>query len=114
MSIEEIQRLKEKIGLKLYNKAVTGGAKEKKKASTSKQDFKRENKVTLPIMLLIYRVSNPVSKQNRPREMSSKKPVARFRDVVGVSSEQNAKVAGRRDPRFDSLCGEFDNKVSLP
>merc|ERR1719391_1068645 len=54
-----------------------------------KGDFKRENK-------------------NRPRETSSKKTVGRFRDVVGLTTEQKAQ---KRDPRFDSLCGEFDAKV---
>merc|ERR1711862_1067934 len=32
----------------------------------------------------------------------------RFRDVVGLTTEQKAQ---KRDPRFDSLCGEFDAKV---
>ena len=52
MSIEEIQMLKEKIGLKLYNKTI--GAKRPTKDKESKKiEFKRENK-------------------NRPREVSSK------------------------------------------
>ena len=55
------------------------------------QDLKRENK-------------------NRPREMSSKKTVKRYRDVVGLTAEQNVE---KRDPRFDSLCGEFDKKVCI-
>ena len=53
--------------------------------------------------------------KNRPKEMSSKKPVKRYRDVVGVSAENKHE---KRDPRFDSMCGEFDEKVkslqSLP
>ena len=50
--------------------------------------------------------------KNRPREMSSKKTVKRYRDVVGVSAENKNE---KRDPRFDSMCGEFDEKVkSLP
>merc|ERR1712029_1237278 len=48
--------------------------------------FKRENK-------------------NRPREMSSKKTVGRFREVVQVAKVQ------KRDPRFDPLCGDFDDKL---
>ena len=55
------------------------------------QDLKRENK-------------------NRPREMSSKKTVKRYRDVVGLTAEQNVE---KRDPRFDNLCGEFDKKVYI-
>ncbi|GAB4856849.1 hypothetical protein Ancab_014769 [Ancistrocladus abbreviatus] len=40
--------------------------------------------------------------KNRPVEMSSKRPVNRFREVVQVAK----KVA--RDPRFESLCGQLD------
>ena len=31
-----------------------------------------------------------------------------YRDVVGLTSDQKTQ---KRDPRFDSLCGEFDAKV---
>ena len=48
--------------------------------------------------------------KNRPREMSSKKTVKRYRDVVGLTAEQNVE---KRDPRFDNLCGEFDKKVCI-
>ena len=48
--------------------------------------------------------------KNRPREMSSKKTVKRFRDVVGVSADNKLE---KRDPRFDSMCGEFDEKVLI-
>lgn len=40
--------------------------------------------------------------KNRPMEMSSKKPVGRFREVIQVPK----KVV--RDPRFESLCGNLD------
>jgi len=82
MSIEDIQNLKERLGLKLFQQKISGNAPVRGK----KVDFKRENK-------------------NRPREMSSKKTVGRFREVVQV-----AKVE-KRDPRFDPLCGEFDEKL---
>merc|ERR1712059_212703 len=82
MSIEEIQKVKEKLGLKLFHQKMSGTAPVRGK----KVDFKRDNK-------------------NRPREMSAKKTVGRFREVVAV-----AKVV-RRDPRFDPLCGEFDKEV---
>ena len=48
--------------------------------------------------------------KNRPREMSSKKTVKRYRDVVGLST---AIKSEKRDPRFDNMCGEFDEKVCL-
>lgn len=40
--------------------------------------------------------------KNRPMEVTSKKPVGRFREVFQAPK----KVV--RDPRFESLCGEFD------
>lgn len=40
--------------------------------------------------------------KNRPMEVSSKKPVGRFREVVQAPK----KVI--RDPRFESLCGTLD------
>ncbi|XP_057830960.1 uncharacterized protein LOC131041777 [Cryptomeria japonica] len=40
--------------------------------------------------------------KNRPMEMSSKKPVGRLREVVQAPK----KVI--RDPRFESLCGNYD------
>ncbi|KOC59742.1 Ribosomal RNA processing protein 36 like protein [Habropoda laboriosa] len=79
MSFEDLQKLKEKLGMKLYKETLFGPRKVKK------IDFKRENK-------------------NRPREISAKKPVTRFREVVHV------KKNIPRDPRFDSLCGTFDQK----
>ena len=84
LSVEEIQRLKNKLGLKLFNQKMSGTAGDQTKA-----DFKRENK-------------------NRPREMSSKKQVGRFREVVSVSTEVKAP---KRDPRFDPMCGEFNDKL---
>ncbi|KAL1122211.1 hypothetical protein AAG570_003616 [Ranatra chinensis] len=43
--------------------------------------------------------------KNRPREVSSKVPV-RF---LGPNSKKQA-ASSSRDPRFDSLCGDFDEK----
>lgn len=80
MSFEDLQKLKEKLGTKMYNQAIFGNK------SKRKTEFKRENK-------------------NRPREMSAKKPVSRFKESVSV------KKVIARDPRFDSLCGTFNEKA---
>ncbi|XP_037963644.2 ribosomal RNA processing protein 36 homolog [Plutella xylostella] len=85
LSFEELQKLKEKIGAKVYKEALFGSNKKEK--DEKPKVFKRENK-------------------NRPREMSSKKPVSMIREVP-------TKIVHKkevRDPRFDSLCGEFDKK----
>lgn len=79
MSFEDLQKLKEKLGSKIYKETLFGPRKVKK------INFKRENK-------------------NRPREESAKKPVSRFKEIIHV------KKNIPRDPRFDSLCGTFDQK----
>ncbi|GFP85176.1 ribosomal rna processing protein 36 homolog [Phtheirospermum japonicum] len=56
---------------------------------------------------MVYRKLNTEKKasranKNRPMEISSKKPVSRFREVIQVPK----KVV--RDPRFESLCGTLN------
>ncbi|XP_015179234.1 PREDICTED: ribosomal RNA processing protein 36 homolog [Polistes dominula] len=80
MSFEDLQKLKEKLGTKVYNETLFGPRK--KKIVT----YKRENK-------------------NRPREMSTKKQVPRFREIIQVKKNRP------RDPRFDNLSGEFNEKA---
>lgn len=85
MSFEELQKLKEKLGAKIYNETMFG--KRNKNCTTAKKtDFKRANK-------------------NRPREMSSKRPI---RGVIEVNL---VKKSIPRDPRFDPLCGTFNEEI---
>lgn len=72
MSFEALQKLKERIGAKVYKEVIFGENKNSKKEL---KIFKRENK-------------------NRPREMSSKKPVPMLQNVVPVKKKEV------RDPRF--------------
>lgn len=81
MSFGDLQKLKERLGTKVYNETLFG-----KKMKKKKEDFKRENK-------------------NRPREMSAKIPVSKLNQIARI------KKAVSRDPRFDSLCGTFDEKA---
>lgn len=82
LSVEKILDIKNSLGDKVFNNKWEGGNTVKTQKVPS---FKRDNK-------------------NRPREISSKKRVPKFREVIQV-----AKVE-KRDPRFDPLCGEFDKK----
>ena len=85
MSIEEVLALKEKIGTKMFDKSM--GLDRPK---SFKDKYKRENK-------------------NRPRmEPIAKRPVKRLKDVVGTKAEHKRDV---RDPRFDPMCGDYDEKV---
>ncbi|XP_012262355.2 ribosomal RNA processing protein 36 homolog [Athalia rosae] len=80
MTFEDLQKLKERLGSKVYNEALFGSRQKKQ------TDFKRVNK-------------------NRPREMSSKFQVPRHKEVIPV------KKNIVRDPRYDSLCGNYNEKA---
>lgn len=70
MSFEDLQKLKEKVGAKVYKEVVFGSSKVEQKPKV----FTRENK-------------------NRPREISSKRPVKMKLDIGAV------KKTEARDPR---------------
>ncbi|XP_050407451.1 ribosomal RNA processing protein 36 homolog isoform X2 [Patella vulgata] len=84
MSFEDKQKLRNKLGAKIYNQIVHSERKNQSKPGHSK-NRDREYK-------------------DRPVEISAKKRVPVFRKVVQVKRKLN------RDPRFDDLSGEFDEK----
>lgn len=83
LSFEELKKLKEKLGLKVFNQVLYG---DKDRKGSKKKVFKRANK-------------------NRPMEISSKKPVPKFRKAAPVKK----KVT--RDPRFDDLSGDYREEL---
>lgn len=83
MSFEELMKLKEQLGAKVYKEAILGATSTKPKKKTT--DFKRLNK-------------------NRPREQSSRKQVPFLGGVRPSKKSENAI----RDPRFDSKAGDYD------
>ncbi|XP_046557875.1 ribosomal RNA processing protein 36 homolog [Haliotis rubra] len=85
MSFEELQKLRDRLGVKVYKQVMRGEGKSHH-LSTSKKSFTRENK-------------------NRPAEASSKKPVSIYREVISVKK----KVT--RDPRFDDLSGKYNEAI---
>ncbi|XP_028396353.1 ribosomal RNA processing protein 36 homolog [Dendronephthya gigantea] len=80
----ELQALKDKIGVKKFNAALHGLSNSAKNQNIT--TLKRKNK-------------------NRPREMSSKRPVSKFRSVVPVTKK------APRDPRFDDISGKFNENM---
>lgn len=83
LSFEELLKMKEKMGSKLYNQMLFGNKNVKQAIK-----LKRANK-------------------NRPQELSSKiKP--KFLQKTISTSKSKMKTVQYRDPRFDVLCGEFD------
>lgn len=81
LSFEELQKLKEKIGSKKFQKTLNGS-----KPVKEDKNFKRAN-------------------PNRPREMSSKIRFVQPKPVFQVPK------TFKNDPRFDNMCGEFNDKV---
>jgi len=87
LTYEELEALKEKMGIKLYNEAIFGkGSKRKLSKKKQMEVYKRDNK-------------------NRPREISARVHVPKTREVVHV------KKHVRRDPRFDDACGELKQEL---
>lgn len=81
MSFEDIMKLQNKVGTKVYNQVAYGSNRSRQ---TSKK--KRLNK-------------------NRPVEMSAKKPAPFLRQVVPV------RKPTLRDPRFDDLSGDYKPEI---
>ncbi|WKY13989.1 hypothetical protein Q1695_004652 [Nippostrongylus brasiliensis] len=90
LPLGKVRELKEKLGLKLFNKAYFGTRSEDQKAQlmTKEAVEKKEE----------YRG------QHRPKEISSKKPVSVFRPIY------QDKKGRKRDPRFDTRAGEFKER----
>ncbi|KAK7792948.1 hypothetical protein R5R35_008086 [Gryllus longicercus] len=84
MSFEELVNLKKELGGQAYNEAIFGI---KKKPCVQK----RLNK-------------------NRPTEISSKIRPRALAKILSSSSSTSSSAPEARDPRFDHLCGEFDEK----
>ncbi|XP_060521727.1 ribosomal RNA processing protein 36 homolog isoform X1 [Cylas formicarius] len=84
LSFEELIKLKETVGSKMYNKAVFRSTN----TEFPKSLIKRANK-------------------NRPREVSSKTKASKLSLALPVPFKKNIP----RDPRFDPLCGSYDKKL---
>ncbi|XP_060882304.1 ribosomal RNA processing protein 36 homolog isoform X2 [Labrus mixtus] len=81
MSFEEIMKLQNKVGTKVYNEVAYGSSR---RVENGKK--KRLNK-------------------NRPMEISAKRPAPFLRQVVSVKKPMS------RDPRFDDLSGEYKPEI---
>ncbi|XP_066142524.1 ribosomal RNA processing protein 36 homolog [Euwallacea fornicatus] len=91
LSFEELLKLKEKVGSKVYNATIYGT--EQPKNPKSQPILKRENK-------------------NRPREISSKIRPKLIKAILAKDASSTSKIKRNvpRDPRFDPSIGEFDKR----
>jgi len=94
MPFEEVQKLKEQLGAKVFNEAYHG--KPLRKRPEKKARFNPRSGRGQPYVK---------KRKHAPREESSKTRVASVREVIPVP-----KVI-RRDPRFDGVTGSFDEKA---
>ncbi|KAI8048374.1 hypothetical protein BDF22DRAFT_658346 [Syncephalis plumigaleata] len=94
----QLMAIQRKMGIKAFNKKSTSKEELIKEETTQLQ--RKESTVSdeLPA------TTKPVGK-HRPIEMSSKKPVTRFRQVVESTKKKS------RDPRFDRLSGHFNEDL---
>ena len=92
MPFEELLKLKDKLGTKVYNETIVSKIDKNfsKNRNQKNQSFKRVNK-------------------NRPQEISSKKAVNQLREVFPIKKRNEEKQ--RRDPRFDEECGHFSQNI---
>ncbi len=84
-----------------------GGGEERQRDEMS--TFKRANKRRYTPHNIAWpgpKASRPSSSHNRPREMSSKKPVPRYREVVQITRRPDV-----RDPRFDERAGTLNEDL---
>lgn len=88
MPLGKAKELREKLGLKLFNKAFFGEASSLATHEKTRKNFARDN-------------------PKRPREVPSRRPVSKYRNVF----ENERGVKKRFDPRFDERCGRFDEHI---
>ncbi len=85
LPFNELQKIREKIGIKDFNLVMHGHSSLFKSSRQSENDISKKRK-----------------NKNRPMETSSKRTVSRRKKVVSVTKTT------ARDPRFDDLSGEFN------
>lgn len=89
LSLDELRKLKEKIGNEVYKTAIS----ENVKLNSYPKSVKRQNK-------------------NRPKEMSSKVDLSlNYIKKVNPQTKTTTEKTKQIDPRFDSLYGEFDKRI---
>ncbi|VDK46205.1 unnamed protein product [Cylicostephanus goldi] len=90
LPLGKVREMKEKLGLKLFNKAYFGATEATKKAEESRKKKLEAKKF---------------HGQHRPKEISSKRPVSAFRPIY-----QENVGKKKRDPRFDNRAGLFKER----
>jgi ribosomal RNA-processing protein 36 len=107
MTFAEIQALQNKLGLKKFKEVMmTGGGDQENDdddddASSENDDENKNKKTSGEKTVRSFKRLN----KNRPREMTSKKPVPKFRNVFNVKKQELI------DPRFNSALGEYRPEV---
>ncbi|KAJ8657918.1 hypothetical protein O0I10_006446 [Lichtheimia ornata] len=114
VSFEQLAEVQDKMGMKEFSKARAGGVDKtestKNVRSVSKAQILEDVKGAVSKLdkgARIRRTKNDMKRANKhsPMEVSSKRAVGRFREVVELNKP---KV---RDPRFEKLSGHFNQDL---
>jgi len=100
----QIAKIQQKMGMKEFNKTFSRNSN---KSNIIKDETIKKAKESLKL-LKKKRGPQAIKKRenkNRPMEISSKKPVSRYREVIEVKKKKS------RDPRFDNLSGKYNEDL---
>ncbi|KAG0176319.1 hypothetical protein DFQ29_006284 [Apophysomyces sp. BC1021] len=113
VSFEQLAEIKSKMGMKEFSKARRGQAateSSQKRGPISRDQILKDVKGAVGQLKKTDKIKRTKedmkrSSKHSPMEVTSKKAVGRFREVVPAAS------AKRRDPRFDKLSGAFNQDL---
>ncbi|CAI4231349.1 unnamed protein product [Auanema sp. JU1783] len=94
MPLSQVRAMKEKLGIKLFNKAYFGEESGIQKAGKSKKFSEEDGSSERDVA--------EKRGQHRPKEVSSRKRVSAFRNIY-----PDTKTKQKWDPRFDERAGTF-------
>ncbi|ORX45818.1 DUF947-domain-containing protein, partial [Piromyces finnis] len=100
----QIAKIQQKMGMKEFNKTFS---KTSNKSNIIKDETISKAKESLKLLRQKRgpQVIKKRENKNRPMEISSKKPVSRYREVVEIKKKK------ARDPRFDNLSGKYNEDL---
>jgi ribosomal RNA-processing protein 36 len=107
VSFEKLAEIQNKVGMKEFHKNFrrSGSQAEEKTQQDTVTDTDKVVKGTKGERTPKKKDSMKRDAKNRPMEMSSKRAVGRFREVVETPTEK------RRDPRFDQMSGKLNQDL---
>ncbi|KAL1914375.1 uncharacterized protein VTP21DRAFT_8955 [Calcarisporiella thermophila] len=105
---EKLAEIQEKVGMKAFHKNFRKQATHDSEEDTDEEESRPKEKKKEKKVAKNTRKQAEIEKRkhkNAPMEISIKRPVSRFREVVPIEATK------RRDPRFDQLSGKLNQDL---